>query len=167
MIQGQYSGSILMWCQQYEWVMSYGWWVQMVQLVVPAWSVQPDAFKNVPTQPGGSHCCTHLMNISLITTHRPSTRYRRHMSTGFQHQKIFWCRDFDFAIRMVCVCPLDDAFACPLSGQDPPSLPQYVKTPGVKIWDPSEGQAPMESGLEKVFLCFCFKSQLCTCIPGI
>ena len=55
----------------------------------------------------------HLTSISLINFIQ-QTEYHQHLDSNAMCPKIiFWCRDFVIVIRTVCVCPLDDAFACP------------------------------------------------------
>ena len=138
---GQYSGSSLMWCQQYDTWMSDVQMSRWCDLPRPAWSVQRDGFKNVPIQPGGSRCCTHLMNISLITTHQTKHQVLSTLDSNTMRPKnilMSWLRlCHPRGVRVSswwCLC------MSPCLDRIPPSLPQYVKTPGVTIWDPSEGQ---------------------------
>ena len=92
----------------------------------------PGADKNVLMQPGESHYCTHLMNISLIITHRPSTRYHRHLWTPTELQCVPYFDVVTLSLSSAwCACvPLMMPLHVPLSGQDPPSHSMW--TPGVK-----------------------------------
>ena len=97
----------------------------------PAWRVQRDGFKNVPIQPGGSRCCTHLMNISLITTHQTKHRDTWPLdSSMYDASKKYFDVVTSSLSSAWCACVLlMMPLHVPMSGQDPPLPPPVCEDP--------------------------------------
>ena len=161
-MMGQYSGSSLMWCQQYDNMNEWCPDVQMVRLAVSSLK-GPTRRLQECSHPARWIPLLHASNEHIIDYHppdqAPGTADTWPLDSSMYHagQKIFWCRDFVFVIRVVCVCPLDDAFACPhvWTGSPPPS-PSMWRPQAKHSEIHQRGRAAMESGLEKDVLYFCF-----------